>query len=162
MDWLDVWASDISDKALKIAKKNADRLLPSGKTIRFLPGSLFDALSFKSLDSFAAAPKFSLIVSNPPYVPCGQIPFLPAEVRNEPRIALDGGEDGLFIIRQIVEKAPCFLEDGGSLALEAAPEQMEQIGRLLETRGFSGVQITKDMSGKQRVIKGSFNRQYVN
>ena len=98
--------------------------------------------------------RFKIIVSNPPYVPSGEIPKLAPEVQLEPRVALDGGEDGLALIRQIIEGAPAHLLPGGVLLLEADPGQMPRIRELLATNGFTGVRLHSDLAGRERVISG--------
>ena len=142
----DVRATDISSEALEVAKKNAVCLLPD-KKIQFFLGDLYNALP----DSL-----FSLIISNPPYIPSGEIETLSIEARNEPRIALDGGDSGLEIIERIIYGAPDFLRRGGFLLMEADPRQMSNITILLEKRGFSDIQLYKDLSGERRVIGGRY------
>jgi release factor glutamine methyltransferase len=148
MPQLEVYAADISAEALKTAGINAQRLL-SGAQIHFYHGDLYDALP-------PSASPFDLIVSNPPYVPADEIKTLSAEVQNEPRLALDGGKDGLEIIRRIIDGTHGNLRRGGMLLLEAAPYQMEKIAGLLENRGFRDIKLYKDMSGQKRVIGGKY------
>jgi release factor glutamine methyltransferase len=145
---LEVWASDISPEALEIARQNAVRLLGAGHgapdPVKLIQSDLFDQISHC----------FSLITANPPYVKSAEIAGLPAEVRKEPRLALDGGADGLDLIRRIITGAPAHLHTGGALLLEAEPRQMETIRAELEKHGFVGIQIYKDLSGAERVIGG--------
>jgi len=145
MPGLEVWAADISPQALEVAEANAARLLPPG-AIRFCRGDLFEALSG------ADCPPFDLITGNPPYVPAREIPSLSREVRTEPVLALDGGSDGLDVIRRIVSHALEFLCVSGTLMLEADPRQMGEIAQLLEQAGFTDVRIRPDLSGMERVI----------
>jgi release factor glutamine methyltransferase len=145
MTELEVWAADISTQALQTAEANAARLLPPD-SIRFLCGNLFDSLT--------ASLSFSLIVSNPPYIPTAEIKILSREVQKEPRLALDGGADGLDIIRKIIAKAPGYLCPGDSLLLEADPGQMKTIAGLLEKNGFTGIKTYRDLPGRERVIGG--------
>jgi release factor glutamine methyltransferase len=159
-----VWATDLSDQALETAKTNAARLLPDS-AIRFFQGDLFEALPFNTLsedappDNTPSAEKFSVIVSNPPYIPSGEIKTLAAEVRNEPLIALDGGRTGLEIIERIIKDAPSYLVKGGALLLETAgAKQTEKIAVLLEKRGFININIYKDLSGQERVIEGVYEK----
>jgi len=148
MPELEVWASDISDAALECAKSNAARLLPlHDAPIRFLQGNLFEALLPHSQHS-----SFELIVGNPPYIPSDEIASLAPEVQHEPRLALDGGSDGLDLIRAIVAAAPDYLCPDGTLLLEAESRQMDAISPLMRDAGFSDVQIFSDLSGQQRVI----------
>jgi release factor glutamine methyltransferase len=149
MPELEVWASDISAGALEIARANAARLIPPERrtAVHFCLGDLFDTLP-------PIRPPFTLIVSNPPYIPGDQIQNLSPEVRKEPRIALDGGEDGLDIIRNIIAGAPDFLSPGGALLLEADPAQMRTIAGMLEKKGFINIQTYRDLSDQERVIRG--------
>ncbi|MDR3148070.1 MAG: peptide chain release factor N(5)-glutamine methyltransferase [Treponema sp.] len=142
---LDLWASDISPEALEIARLNADRLLAAqDQPVRFVLSDLFDRITGC----------FHLITANPPYVQSAEIAGLPAEVRREPRLALDGGADGLACIRRIIAGAPGHLYAGGALLLEAEPRLMGLIRGELEKHGFKGIQIYKDLSGAERVIGG--------
>jgi release factor glutamine methyltransferase len=152
---LEVWAADISAEAIETAKTNAARLLPPD-SIRFLSGDLYDALP-SLLCSLFPVP-CSLIVSNPPYIPSAEIPFLAPEVRMEPALALDGGDDGLRIIRKIVSRAPEFLCPSGALLLEADPRQMAAIAFLYKEAGFSDIQTHMDLFGRERVISGTSNK----
>ena len=141
---VEVWASDISEEALKLAEANAARLF-GAEAVRFFSGDLYAALPGK---------RFSIITANPPYVPSGAITGLSREVQKEPKIALDGGKDGLDIIRRIITGAPERLVPGGFLLLEADPSQMPETARLLEQSGFAAVQTTRDLAGRERVIRG--------
>jgi release factor glutamine methyltransferase len=110
-------------------------------------------IRFVESDLFAGIPgPFHLIVSNPPYVPSGEIKNLSPEVRREPRLALDGGRDGLGLIRPLVGGAPEHLCPGGGIFIEADPRQMAAVAALLEKSGFKDIQIYRDLSGKERVI----------
>jgi len=153
MPQLEVHTTDISTEALQTAKKNAERLLPGG-SIHFYSGDLYSALPHSPLPTPHSL--FSLIVSNPPYIPTEKIKTLSAEVQNEPCFALDGGKDGLEIIRRIIDRAPENLKQGGTLLLESAPYQMEEITYLLENRGFRDIKLYKDISGQDRVIGGRY------
>ena len=172
MPWLDVHATDISHDALETAEKNAKRLLGENR-IRFYQGDLYDALPYSSLpiphfslltphssppipnSSLLIPPSsFSLIVSNPPYIPTDEIKTLSAEVQNEPRLALDGGKTGLEIISRIIEGSHNFLRRGGALLLEADPRQMEKIASLLAGKGYYDIKLYRDLGGHERVIGG--------
>jgi release factor glutamine methyltransferase len=142
---LDVWASDISEKALEIARYNADRL---NCIITFLQGDLFGALKDTK------GKRFHLITANAPYVPSGRIENLAAEVRHEPRLALDGGIDGLAVISRIIKEAPQYLEAGGTLLLEADPLQMVAIALLMKERCFRQIKMYRDYNGQKRAIAG--------
>jgi release factor glutamine methyltransferase len=134
-----VCASDVSAKALRVARLNG--ML---RGVIFIEGDLFD-----NIDD-----RFDLIVSNPPYVPSATIETLSLDVQNEPRIALDGGEDGLDIIRKIVAGARKHLSLHGTLLLEADPGQMGEIAELMRGAGFVNIAVKKDLAGLDRVISG--------
>jgi release factor glutamine methyltransferase len=147
---LEVYGTDISPRALAVARKNAARLLRPGgpdgaNAIHFLEGDLF-----------APVPplRFDLITANPPYLPSAEIPHLPREVRFEPPAALDGGEDGLDLARRILEDAPAFLTSGGRLLMEADPRQMPLLARILAEKGCRNIRLHRDLSGLDRVIEG--------
>jgi release factor glutamine methyltransferase len=142
----EVWAADISAGAMETARANAGRY-QMAESIRFCQGHLFEALP--------AELKFHVIVSNAPYIPSAEIERLPPEVRREPRIALDGGEDGLGIIREIIAHAPDYLESRGTLLLEAGPEQMKNASEELEKNRFINIKTYNDLSGLERVIEGT-------
>jgi release factor glutamine methyltransferase len=156
---LSLWASDISPQALAIARENATRLL-DGRLLDGLPQSPSDAICFLEGDLFAPLlacsqdqrPRFALITANPPYIASAAIPNLAPEVRGEPWLALDGGEDGLDLIRRIVEDAPDFLIPGGVLLMEADPRQMTAITLILKKKGYRSIQAYGDLSGRDRVI----------
>ena len=158
MPELAVYASDISPQALACARDNAARLLGENSVI-FTQGDIFAACG-NAPERNDAAPgnriprRFSIIVSNPPYIPAPVIPSLPPEVRREPRLALDGGEDGLGIIRRIIAESPDHLTPGGALLLEADPRQMDAISGLLASFGYRGVKTYNDLSQRPRVIRG--------
>ncbi|MGC4090977.1 MAG: peptide chain release factor N(5)-glutamine methyltransferase [Polyangiaceae bacterium] len=141
-------ASDVSEPSLALARENAERL---GKLrhISFVHGDLFGAVS--------PAARFELISGNPPYIPRAEIAELAPDVRDfEPRLALDGGDDGLDLVRRIVEQAPTFLSPGGVLALEIGFGQAPQVAQLLEQRGFVRVERDRDYGGVERVVSGVY------
>jgi release factor glutamine methyltransferase len=150
---LEVYAADISPKALAIARENASRLLKKdghipGDTVHFLEGDLFEPVP---------RIRFDLITANPPYVPSAEIPGLSREVRFEPLLALDGGNDGLDLIRRILERSPAFLRSGGRLLMEADPRQMPEIALILEKKGYRRLRLHRDLSGLDRVIEGTLS-----
>lgn len=140
-----IMAADISKEALAVAKKNADRLLEEDKRrkVCFSEGDLFEAVSGKKAD---------ILVSNPPYIPSGEIEGLEPEVRDyEPRIALDGMEDGLNFYKRIATEGRNYLNQGASVYLEIGYNQGEEVKKILEDAGFSSVRIIKDACKKDRV-----------
>ena len=97
--------------------------------------------------------RFDVIVSNPPYIPAGEIDGLQPEVAKfEPRSALDGGADGLDFYREIARKAPGHMESGGLLALEIGAGQAPAVSELLRANGFRYIEILKDYSGHKRMM----------
>lgn len=143
-----VHATDLSAQALALARKNARRN-NCAERIFFSQGDLFEPIA-------ALGPKKSVsaIISNPPYILRSEIDTLSPEVRDfEPRVALDGGDDGLDIIRRIVKDAPSFLKDRGLLALEVGLNQAEAVKMLLtDEHRYEDIEITKDLSGIDRVV----------
>ncbi len=141
---LSVEASDISGAALEIAEYNIRCILGDG-TVKLYQSNLLDDIPGK----------FDLIVSNPPYVPRDVIPSLSKEVRREPLLALDGGEDGLEIIRNLVSAAAERLNPKGRIFLEAGPGQMAAINMILQEKGFFDIKIIKDLAQLDRIIGGT-------
>jgi release factor glutamine methyltransferase len=140
-------ASDISPQALAVAETNAQGILGRADAGTFIESRLFDRIS-----GF-----FDLILSNPPYVPSAVLETLAPEVRREPRIALDGGSDGLDLIRPIIAGAPEHLRQGGMLLLEADPGQMPAITALFARGGYGDIRVFQDLAGYDRVIGGIRN-----
>jgi len=142
-----VVAGDISWEAIHLAKENARIHGVSGR-IRFLVGDIFSALK-------EGKPRFDLILSNPPYIASSRIGTLPREIAEfEPRIALDGGPDGLEPLRKIVVGTELFLKDGGWLMLEVGEEQGGAVAEMIRNTGFfEPSRIIKDHSGLDRVIR---------
>lgn len=100
---------------------------------------------------------FDLICSNPPYIPTAEILHLAPEVRDyEPLTALDGGEDGLRLLREITQGAPDFLTDGGWLLFEIGKGQDPQVEALLQERGFTHIDLIPDYAGVKRVIRAQW------
>jgi release factor glutamine methyltransferase len=99
---------------------------------------------------------FDAVVSNPPYIPSEELAGLPDEVRHEPRLALDGGPDGLAVVRQLIEEAPERLTPGGSLVLEVGSGQARAVEKLLLARGASRIDIHRDLAGTERVVASRF------
>ena len=135
---------DISAEALEVAKFNAQKFHVDDR-IEFFQGDLFSPLEGKI---------FNAIVSNPPYIPTNELETLQAEVKKEPRTALDGGEDGLNFYRQIISGAPKFLISGGLLAVEVGINQASPVKTLMEHKNFIDVEIFKDLAGIERVVAG--------
>ncbi len=139
------FATDKSVQAIGVAKKNADRVL-SCPAIEFCVGSWFSM--------FSSSQSFDLIVSNPPYIPSQQIGMLQPEIRQyEPRLALDGGRDGLACYRWIIERAVGFLCPGGVMLLEIGSDQKEDICRIMtESSLYYPPEFMPDLAGHDRLV----------
>lgn len=138
---LEVYASDISSKALKIATKNAKN---NKVLIQFTKSNLFEKLK-KDL-------VYDMIVSNPPYISRQEVKKLDKEVKGyDPKLALEAGEDGLDFYKQIASLAPNFLQTNGKLFLEIGYNQAQSVKTLLE-KNFKDIQIIKDYHDIQRII----------
>lgn len=167
----EVTATDLSEEALKVARENAGRILgetedlspQSGESIRFLQGDLFEALdgpmraSAPTQDSGLQTRDFNLfnlIVSNPPYIPEKVIDGLMPDVKDfEPRLALDGGTDGLDIYRRLIPQAAAHLAPGGILLMEIGHDQGETVPDLCRQAGLRNVTVLKDLAGLDRVAR---------
>ena len=155
--------TDLSENALMTAKRNAAARGVSDRA-DFLCGDLFDALSEKAGNLSESRPDlpedggnalFDMIVSNPPYIPTVEIDGLMDEVRlHDPRIALDGGEDGLCFYRRITREAASRLKKGGMLLLETGKGQGDAVAGMMRGNGFQNVRIINDLSGIDRVVTG--------
>ena len=134
--------SDISKQALLVAKENAKA---NEVEVEWERSDLFENISGT----------FDLIVSNPPYIPTGEIPGLMPEVRDfEPVDALDGKEDGLYFYRIITEKSPEYLTSDGYLYFEIGYDQGEAVSAMMRQCGYTQVEVLKDLAGNDRVVKG--------
>ncbi|HHT9119159.1 MAG TPA: peptide chain release factor N(5)-glutamine methyltransferase [Candidatus Hypogeohydataceae bacterium YC41] len=144
----EVYASDISQKALRLARFNAKRYLVDDRVF-FLKGSLYGAFKGLGLEG-----KVDFIASNPPYVPEGEWKELQPEVReHEAPEALIAGKDGVDCYREITEVAPLWLRPGGWLVLEIGEGQAAPIKELiLKEKSLGGVEVIKDLQGIERVI----------
>ena len=137
--------SDMSKDALKIAEKNAQKLIKSN--LKIFHSDLFQKIPTDK--------KFDLIVSNPPYIPSKIIRNLEPDIFNyEPHLALDGGETGLSFYIQIIKEAAGFMNPGGLLALEIGEDQEASIKALLKESGFKKIQRIKDLAGLSRCVLG--------
>lgn len=137
----DVYASDISEKALLIAKKNNENL---NANVKFLQGNMLDPFINKNM-------KFDILVSNPPYIPNEEY-VEPIVVNNEPKIALFGGHDGLYFYEEILKNASKILNDNNFIAFEHAYDKAEEIQKIAK-KYFpkSNIKTFKDLQGKDRI-----------
>jgi release factor glutamine methyltransferase len=139
-----VLAVDRSPDALSLARANVEAL-GLGDRVRLVRGDLLEAVGATAVD---------LVVANPPYLPTGLLASLPPEVRDhEPRLALDGGPDGLAVVRRLVADAARVLAAGGALALETAGgAQAVLVARLAEDAGFVDLALVEDLTGTERIV----------
>jgi release factor glutamine methyltransferase len=144
---LEVLAVDQSLGALTVASDNV-RTLGLASRVRLLAGDLFGPLA-------SLGGSLDLVVANPPYLPSGIIAGLPAEVeRFEPRLALDGGPDGMRVLRRIITEAPRFLRPGAWLLMEIGEEQAGPLASLMAAEGFSRIGARRDLRDVERYIEG--------
>ena len=137
---------DLSEKAFAVAKKNAEKHL--GENVTLLQSDLLMEVRGK---------KFSLLLSNPPYIVRRVIPGLDREVSEyEPKMALDGGEDGLVFYRRIAKEAKAVLLPGARLYLEIGYDQGESVKDIFQKEGYEAVEVFPDLSGNPRVLRGIF------
>lgn len=144
----EVFATDISEKALDMARDNAKRL-GAGQKITFLSGDLFEAIPEKIKG------RAHMVLTNPPYITEKDMAGLAPEVKDfEPRQALYGGSDGLDIIRRIMAQTPAYLIPGGLLLMEIGYDQSEAVLMLAgNSAGYSHAEILKDYAGIGRILK---------
>ena len=148
-----VWASDLSEEALKVAEQNAKGLLEeleeNKAEFRLLKSDLFEGIPKEE--------RFDILTSNPPYIPTEVIEGLEPEVRDhEPRMALDGDEDGLKFYRILAAEAGGFLNPGGAIYLEIGWDQGAKVEELLRQAGFQEIRTVKDLAGKDRVVRAGW------
>ena len=133
-----LYASDISIKALEVAKKNS-----KSHKIKFIQSNLFENIN----------DIFDIIVTNPPYIKTDEISLLSKEVQNEPTLALDGGQDGLVFYRKIIKQANNYLKHNGYLCTEIGEDQKEEVLELIKQEAnYVNIKTYKDLSGNDRVI----------
>lgn len=134
-----VTCTDVSEKALCIAKKNAEL---NGVDVEL-----------KLSDMFANCGIYDVIVSNPPYIPTKTVEELDTSVKDyEPHIALDGGIDGLDFYRIIAQEAKKHIVSGGKLFIEIGYDQRDSVGLLLKNAGYTNIECVRDYGGNDRVI----------
>jgi release factor glutamine methyltransferase len=138
---LAVVASDVSEAALAVARRNAELLGIAGR-VRFVQGDLAEPL--------APLGPFDCVVANLPYIPSAAVPSPPDPVGFEPRLALDGGDDGLALYRRLLFGLRRLVTPGGSAFLEAAPGTIERLAVLAESMLGAHVEIGEDYAGKER------------
>lgn len=143
-----VLATDLSKPALAVARRNAKAL--ALRNVTFRQGDWFAPLPRPD----AARWRFHMILSNPPYISADEWSLTDPELGFEPRVALDGGRDGLNAYRVITEGAPQYLRPGGWLLLEHGFRQGEDVRGLLKDAGFDNVATATDLAGRPRISEG--------
>ena len=140
---------DLSAEALEVAGRNVLKVLTPEKAehAHFLQSDLFEKVEGK----------FEIIVSNPPYIASAEVEKLMPEVRDhEPRMALDGTEDGLYFYHRIIEEAGQHLVSSGMLFFEIGYDQGQAVSELMRTEGYREVQVVQDYAGLDRVVLGTY------
>ncbi len=135
-----VTLADVSEDALDLARLNASRL--GLERVQIVRSDLFEKITGT----------FDLIVSNLPYIPSGEIPGLSREVRRDPLLALDGGLDGLDLVRRLIADAPRFLNSAGQVALEVGHDQGHVTAALFGEEGYQTPEVLKDLAGIERFV----------
>jgi release factor glutamine methyltransferase len=144
-----VWATDVSGDALDVARDNAQRL--GTPNIAFRHGDLFAPLP--------EAQRFTLITANPPYIPNSEIDGLMPDVKDyEPHLALDGGDDGLVLVRRILEAARTRLQTSGIIALEIGHDQAPRVDDLMRALGYTEIERDRDYGGHERIVSARWPR----
>jgi release factor glutamine methyltransferase len=145
-----VTASDASPDAVAVARDNAARLGLTWGT-HFTTGDLFGP--------FAADERFDLITANPPYIPGPEIATLDVGIREyEPRLALEGGADGLSLVRRIIADARSHLAPGAVIALEIGHDQSDRVAALFEEAGYASIDRRRDYGGHERVVSARYDK----
>jgi release factor glutamine methyltransferase len=145
-----VFAADVSADALAVARDNLLRLGAYNVALR--QGDLFAAVD--------PALRFDLVTANPPYIANGEIESLEPEIRDhEPRLALEGGADGLALVRRLVADAPARMAAGGKLAVEVGFGEAATAAQLFAASGFGDVEIRRDYGRIERVVSGVLVRR---
>ena len=149
-NWCEGVGVDLSENALKVASANAEALLQNKSpqpAYKFIQSDLFE-----NVDG-----KYDIIVSNPPYIKSEVIETLMPEVKvHEPRMALDGTEDGLYFYRKITDFSKEYLKRGGMLYYEIGHDQGEEVSEIMKAAGFTDVHVVKDYAGLDRVVYGNW------
>ncbi len=142
-----VTLADISDAALDLAGRNMEKLCSGEDRFNVVKSDLFDGIEGR----------FDLIMSNPPYIRTSVIDTLMPEVRdNEPRLALDGSEDGLYFYRIIVDRARKYIKDEGYVVFEIGNDQAEDVQHLFVDSGYEDIHVVQDLSHNDRVVYGRY------
>ena len=144
---VEIYASDVSEKAIEIAKKNA---IANNANVELIVSDMFNQIEICDFD---------IIVSNPPYIRTNVIKTLSKEVQNEPHIALDGGNDGLDFYKIIASEGYKHIKDKGYVLVEIGYDQKDEVIELFKKVGhYEEIQIMQDLAGNNRVIKAKVIR----
>ena len=144
---LECHAVDVSKEALEVAKRNIER---NHAVVTLVESNLFEKVT----------EEYDVIVSNPPYIPPKVIEELSEEVKeHEPRLALDGGEDGLDFYRRITRECKEYLSESGFLFYEIGCEQAADVMKIMQNEGFCEVKCQKDYAGNDRVVYGKLGAE---
>ncbi len=147
---IELTLADISNGALQVCQNNAIKILSSTK----ISWHVVQTDLFENLKNM----KFDLILTNPPYIKSNIVPTLEAQVQQEPKLALDGGQDGLNIIRKIVAQAPSFMENNGHLIMEIGFDEKDDVKEMFSNAGFVYIDAKKDLGNRDRVVFGKWNK----
>ncbi|MHC5037774.1 MAG: peptide chain release factor N(5)-glutamine methyltransferase [Planctomycetota bacterium] len=139
-----VAATEIDPGVIDLARWNAERL---GASVEFRQGDLLRPLFGTPWEG-----RTDMVCSNPPYVPRGELEGLPREVRHEPSSALDGGRDGLALVRQMFRQAGRLLRRGGAVILEIGEDQGESAASAARAAGYTGIRVEPDLAGRNRYL----------
>lgn len=139
IEYSSIVASDISEKALEVAKKNS---IINDVKIEFIYSDLYENIKGK----------FNIIVSNPPYIKTKVIETLSEEVKNEPYLALDGGEDGLMFYKRIIKESKEKLKENGYLLLEIGFDQKQEVIDILKENNYKNIYSKKDLGNNDRIV----------
>ncbi len=153
MSEVNITATDISQEALNLAKENAKTHNVENRII-FLKSDLFDASQMPDM-------RYAICISNPPYIPTAEIQNLQREVRHEPYLALDGGEDGLSIYRRLVKSSAHYLRRESLLIMEIGFNQLEGLKNIFKNFGeFKILKVVKDYCNIDRVVVAKNIKEY--
>ena len=148
-----VSASDVDPAALDLARVNADRLVGAG-VIDLFTGDVLDAVIERVRDGRLPSP--GIVTANPPYLTDGEYASMRERGWPEPPHALEAGPDGLRYYRRLAEGAVTLLPSGGYLIVEIGHEQADAVSDILTSAGFSSIDVRRDLSGRERVVRGRF------
>ena len=172
-----VTGADISEEALKVARKNWELNISDIQTEKNLPIKTIEKINqedknqknglvqinaqFIKSDLFESIEgRFHLITANPPYIVRDEIETLMPEItEHEPHLALDGGDDGMDFYRRIVKEAPNYLYPGGRLMMEFDDSQAEPVAKMMEEAGFIEIEVHRDLAHLRRVIEGKLQSE---